>query len=301
MGETRPPTRLKDTVSGSTSQHGEDGVIEAVFDRIGVDSRTCVEFGAYDLVSLSNVYPLWSSGWRTLLIEADPARFAKLEADYAAHRARAPSDVQLANRLVAPSGSDSLDRILQQYGFPAEPDLLSIDVDGLELQLWRGLEQFRPRLVVVEYNPTIPPHIELIGGDRVGSSARALHRLGNEKGYSLVACIGWNAFFVDQEHGHHFTDTDDLDALFDSSYLWYAMQTYGGEIFYSAPPGLPWVQLYGRDTDAIEAVSVTLGKMRWTPFSVLVATVRNYALRPLKRLYTRANTRYLQARVERRR
>lgn len=272
-------------------------MIEAVFAEIGVSSRTCVEFGANDLVGFSNVYPLWSSGWQTLLIEGDPGLFAKLESDYAAHPARATSNVQLANRFVAQSGPDSLDRILEEHGFPTEPDLVSIDVDGLELQIWRGLQRFHPRLVVIEYNPTFPAHIELIGGDRVGSSALALQRLGNEKGYSLVACIGWNAFFVDQEHAGSFAGADDLDALFDPSFLSYAMQTYGGEIFYSSPPGMPWVQLFGRDTDTIEAVSVELGKMRWTPLSVAVATVRYYALRPLKHLYLETKNRYVGARL----
>ncbi len=294
---TRAPIRLSETTSGTASQHGENGVIAAIFDAIGVTSRTCVEFGAYDLTGFSNVYPLWSSGWQALLIEGDPRRFAKLASDYTAHPARDDSRVQLANRFVTPSGADSLDCILEQYSFPVEPDLVSIDVDGLELQIWRGLSRFRPRLVVIEYNPTVPAHIELIGGDRVGSSARALQRLGNEKGYSLVACIGWNAFFVDQAHAGSFADADNLDALFDPSHLRYAMQTYGGEIFYSSPPGLPWVQLYGKDTDSVESASVELGTMRWTPLSVLVATVRYYALRPLKRLYIQTKTRYMRAKL----
>ena len=145
--------------------------------------------------------------------------------------------------------------------------------------------------------PHRPGDIELIGGDRVGSSARALQRLGSEKGYSLVACIGWNAFFVDTEHARSFADADNLDALFDASHLRYAMQTYGGEIFYSSPPSLPWVQLYGKDTDSVESASIKLGIIRWTPWSVLVATVRYYALRPLKRLYIKTKNRRLNSKL----
>jgi hypothetical protein len=209
--------QLSQTVGGAHSQHGENGVIEAVFEAIGVSSRTCVEFGAYHLEKGSNVYPLWTDGWRALLIEGDLEQYAKICADYRAHPRHADGRVEIDNRFVTPTGPDSLDRILEEHGFPVDVDLVSIDVDGLELQVWRNLHRCRPRLVVIEYNPTIPAHIELVGGDQVGSSVLALHRLGREKGYSLVACIGWNAFFVEREHARLFADADDLGALFDPS------------------------------------------------------------------------------------
>jgi hypothetical protein len=276
--------RLDQAVAGEYSQHGEHGVIDAVFGAIGIRSRTCVEFGAYDLRRLSNVYPLWTTGWRALLIEGDDGRYAQLVADYRDHPQHAEGRVEIDHRFVAESGANSLDRILAEHGFPDDPDLVCIDVDGLDLQVWRGLQRVRPRLAVVEYNPTIPPHIDLVGGEGVGSSASALARLGREKGYSLVACIGWNGFFVEREHASLFEDADDLEALFDPSYLRHAMQTYGGEVFFSSPLHLGWVPLYGRDTEAIESSSNELGLVRWTVPGVVEATGRR-ALKPLKRRF----------------
>ena len=200
--------------------------------------------------------------------------------------------MEIKNRFVAESGPDSLDHILEEHGFPTDLDLVSIDIDGRDLQVWRGLQRFRPRLVIVEYNPSIPTHIELVGGDNVGSSASALARLGREKGYSLVACIGFNAFFVAREHANLFADADDLDALFDPSYLRYAMQSHGGEVFYSAPLNLQWVPLYARDTETIESCSTELGLVRRTLPRVIEATGRHW-LKPVKR-------RYLEARARRR-
>ena len=40
--------RLADFKSTVKSPHGEDGVIDAIFRQIGVEAKTCVEFGAYD-------------------------------------------------------------------------------------------------------------------------------------------------------------------------------------------------------------------------------------------------------------
>jgi hypothetical protein len=75
----------------------------------------------------------------------------------------------------------------------------------------------------------IPHNIELIGaakGNDIGCSVLSLAKLGQQKGYSLIACIDWNAFFVRREYAHLFADADDLDALFDPKYIRYAMQSY---------------------------------------------------------------------------
>ncbi|MDQ3246759.1 MAG: FkbM family methyltransferase, partial [Pseudomonadota bacterium] len=120
-----------------------------------------------------------------LLIEGDAQRYAKLKSDYAAHPQQGEGRVQIVNRFVAETGADSLDSILTEHGLPTNVDLVCIDVDGQDFHIWRGLQKFAPRLVVVEYNPTIPLHIELIGdgkGNNVGCSALALARLGREKG-----------------------------------------------------------------------------------------------------------------------
>ena len=125
----------------------------------------------------------------------------------------------------------------------------------------------------------IPHHIDLVGsakGNDIGCSVRSLARLGTEKGYSLVACIGWNAFFVSQEHAHLFADADNLDALFDASYVRYAMQSYHGEVFFSAPLHLGY-QPFLRDSDAIEFTSVNIGHLGddllWMTFTLLMETV----------------------------
>jgi hypothetical protein len=274
------PIRLDQFRSGAYSQHGEEGVIEAVFRAIGTKTKTCVEFGAYDLKKASNVYSLWTSGWRTLLLEPDWVKYAKLVRDYAAHPQASEQRLQIANRLVTEHGPDSLDSILAEYGFPKDLDLVSVDVDGTDYHLWRGLRSFEPRLVVVEYNPMIPPHLDIVGsgnGNHLGCSALSLMRLGREKGYSLVACIAWNAFFVRSEHAQLFVDADDLEALFDRSYLRYAIQSYQGEVFFSAPLPLRY-KPFRRDSAAIESSSVEIGRLGDTLGRVVKLGLLHYLL-----------------------
>jgi hypothetical protein len=297
------PLRLDQHASGATSQHGEEGMIRAVFDEIGVRSRTCVEFGAYDIERFSNVHSLWhDEGWRALLIEGDAARLKELRGQHEALPEDLRRRVTIARRFVTEDGPDRLDAILAEHGLPTDLDLLSIDVDGTDLHIWRGLERFRPRLVIVEYNATIPPHIDLVGAagaNHVSSSILALARLGAQKGYSLIGSIGWNAFFVEREHAHRFTDADDVEALFDRRHLRYAMQTLTGEIFFSGPPLVPYFPLFRTDSDAIERSSVDLDRMRYTPREVAEGAARG-VLRPLRRRSERLRGRLRQGALERR-
>jgi hypothetical protein len=271
--------RLADHKSATHSQHGEDGVIAAIFHEIGTKSKTCVEFGAFDLRDFSNVYPLWTTGWKTLLIEGNAERYRKLVADYAAYPGSANLHVSIVNKYVDVDGSNSLDNILSEFDFPVDLDLVVIDVDGMDFNIWRGCKRFQPRVVIIEYNSTIPQHIEIVGaantGNNIGCSVLSLTKLGTEKGYSLVACIGWNAFFVRREYGGLFTDADNLDALFDPTYIRYAMQSDNGEVFFSAPLVLSY-RPFLHDTDFIDTSSVTIGRLGDTLSFITKQTARQY-------------------------
>jgi hypothetical protein len=88
-------------------------------------------------------------------------------------------------------------------------DLLSIDIDSFDYYVWEAVGSVRPRVVVVEYNASLPPFVcktieysteaaPPVGTMYFGASLGALVKLGISKGYSLVGCslTGVNAFFV---------------------------------------------------------------------------------------------------------
>ncbi len=86
-------------------------------------------------------------------------------------------------------------------------DLLSIDVDGTDYFIWESLSEFLPRLVIIEFNPTVPNDIIFVQAKDAnvnhGCSLLALVTLGKQKGYELVCCTSTNAFFVRKEEFHH--------------------------------------------------------------------------------------------------
>ncbi len=144
------------------SQFGEDGIIEKIVSMLPV-SGWCVEFGAWDGKHLSNTHLLLSQkGWSGVLIESDPKKYQDLRATYVGNER-----VICLNRKVSFDGDDLLDNILESTPAPRELDLLSIDIDGNDYHVWKSVIRYRPKIVVIEFNNTIPNCIEFIRRPRV--------------------------------------------------------------------------------------------------------------------------------------
>ncbi len=188
--------QLNDYAKSVTSQYGEDGMIHEIFRRLpGDDSaRWCVEFGAWDGKHLSNSWSLWNQlGWHAVLIEGEKSRLDAL----ARSTAEMPT-VETILAYVANAGPNSLDSLLKSSEIPADFDVLSIDIDGDDYWIWEGLNEYSPKVVVIEYNESFPASLSFVQepGDYCGSSARAIYDLGLNKGYSLVALTRANLIFI---------------------------------------------------------------------------------------------------------
>ena len=187
---------LAERSANTYSQNGEDGILEAIFERIGTANQWCCECGAADGVFFSNTKKLIDADWNALLIEADEKQFKKLEALYPFDKAR------LFNTRVTPNGDNSLDRLLSVARAPLDLDLLVIDVDGQDYWLFNSLVRYRPRVVVVEYDPNAEPDFvpPLDGQGQAG--LQAVIKLGIGKRYYPVCATWCNVIFVQQELVH---------------------------------------------------------------------------------------------------
>lgn len=197
---------LHDFAANVYSQLGEDGMIAALFDVIGIEHHRCAEFGAWDGLFCSNTAHLWrDQGWQSIQIEPHPPRFKELKQN----TARKP--VLALNEVVLPANVNEL------CGRIGALDLLSIDVDGDDYELFAALT-LTPRVVVIEFNQSVPPHMDIrqvgIGkGHCFSSSAFALKKLADSKGYRLVGRSESNLFFV-----HESVQTD-LSEHFNTEYM----------------------------------------------------------------------------------
>jgi len=182
------------------SQNGEDGVLAELLRRIGAASHWFVEFGIESGVEGNCVFLADVMGWSGLFLEPQQDACNELHRKYSANPA-----IHTRHALVRP---ENIEQLFAQADVPAEPDVLSIDVDGNDYWIWQALTIFSPRIVVIEYNahwPLLKRWVQPYDSERVwqgtdnyGASLGALRALGEEKGYRLVhtELTGNNAFFV---------------------------------------------------------------------------------------------------------
>lgn len=228
-----------------TSQHGEDGIIERMFSIIGEESKWCVELGALNGTHDSNVWHLVKElGWSAVLIEADQTYFERLQREYTGF-----NRAHCVNAFVSFEGEQSLDTLFARTPLPRSFDLFSLDIDGNEYHLWESLSEYRPRVMVVEFNQTIPNEVSFIQprnmGIFQGSSLRAFIELGKRKGYELVATNEANAFFVLKELFPKFNIVDNsIETLrTDHRFETKLFQLYDGTLCISGYDRLLWHKL----------------------------------------------------------
>lgn len=179
-----------------TSQFGEDGIIRHIFEKIGTTNKWCIELGALNGTHHSNTRRLIAEeGWSAVLIEADPTYFEKLTEVY-----KDTPNAYPIQKFITFEGKDALDSVLAETPIPKDPDLFSLDIDGNEYHVWDSMHTYAPRVLVVEFNPSIPNEVTFIQPRDMrvfqGSSLRAIIALAKEKGYELAATNDTNGFFV---------------------------------------------------------------------------------------------------------
>jgi hypothetical protein len=197
------PGRLNRYDAQVYSQGGEDGLLQEIFRRIGTTNKTFCEFGSADGTE-NNSALLVTLGWGGLWMDGDGAAIERARARYA--DAVGKGRLQVQRQFIT---AENIETLMSAAKLPAELDLLSIDIDRNDYYVWQKITNFRPRVVVIEYNAMFPPGVDWVipydaqswWDQRTsywGASLSALERLGRTKGYSLVACTltGVNAFFV---------------------------------------------------------------------------------------------------------
>jgi hypothetical protein len=179
------------------SQNGEDGIIEELLNRLSITSGWTCEFGAWDGKYLSNTFALTERGWSGVFIEGDPEKYKDLLTTASSYPSIVPINAQVDHQ----DGPNSLDNLLASTPIPQDFDLLSIDVDSYDYQIWKSLKKYKPKLVIIEINSFVNPnnanHIhqpevyELTG-------FRPMFNLAKDKGYRFVIHTG-NMIFVRED------------------------------------------------------------------------------------------------------
>ena len=193
---------LQNHMANFHSQCGEDGVLAEIIRRLDLKDLWCCEFGAWDGRYASNTfYLVQQQSARVIMIEGDPIKYRDLLATAVQYPTITPVNAYVD---ADPASSNHLDRILAQTDIPRYFDILSIDIDGDDLDVWESITDYAARIVVIEINPRIEPGVMQRHRDveydpthnRDLNSFSSTVAVGQAKGYVLVCHTSCNLIFV---------------------------------------------------------------------------------------------------------
>lgn len=180
---------------GKYSQNSEHGIITECLRRINPEVKTGCEFGAPNFYYCSNLAQLSEEGWDIKMFDIDENIDARIK--------QAKITPENVNELVG------------------DVTILSIDCDNDDYHIWKAYK-YKPAIVIIEINSSIPPTVDEIPGNR-GASFKSMTELAINKGYSIVAHTG-NLILVWNKHKHFFPELTgypirDHELYFNKSFL----------------------------------------------------------------------------------
>lgn len=107
---------------------------------------------------------------------------------------------------------------MSETPIPTDFDFLSIDIDGMDYYILQSLKKFRPKLISIEFNPTIPNSVFFVQDKnpkiKQGASASAIWDLANSKDYTVIAATEINLFLLDDKYLDSFlADLEPIEVL----------------------------------------------------------------------------------------
>jgi FkbM family methyltransferase len=187
------------------------------------DNGVFVDVGAYDGITYSNTWGLVQRGWRGLAIEPNPATFQMLKKNYCPYLSIAILEAAIgkedfANITLAAAISTTsqeqaeeyvrcrwssgqeptaqvrmfpLNKVLEDFGISPGFDVLSLDVEGTELDVLDtfDVQKWNPKMAIVEaqqYHPIEP----------LARHAPAIDRYFEQAGYYKIYCDMVNSIYI---------------------------------------------------------------------------------------------------------
>lgn len=176
------------------SQNGEEGILEEC-QRRGVNIFHCVEIGGHDGRFCSNTAWVIETDIRVvtgLFVEADYDRYLQCKANWQHN----PNVRSQCSRVDGKNVNAFVDE---------RCDLLSLDTDGSDYQIFQGL-QAKPKIVIVEIDSSYPPDVHAFNADGAGTYRNTVE-LGISKSYFLLVHTG-NLVFVANEYRELFPEIE---------------------------------------------------------------------------------------------
>ena len=203
---------LLDYRNSCYSHIGNDGIIKYIFDKINIKKGSFVEFGAWDGEWNSNCRKLFENGWGGIFIESDLNNFNKLVKKYDKYKR-----ITCLNSYIGLSGNKLFDNVVKPYVNNDNIDFCSIDIDGLDLEVFETFERYCPTVICIEGGQMLHPYHKKISKVKakhnIQQSLKIMTNIFEKKGYRVL-CSYQDSFFIKQEFYSFFNVSSDLLTLY---------------------------------------------------------------------------------------
>ncbi len=176
----------------SFAQNNEDKIVIDLFFKKNIKNGVFIEFGAWDGVHLSNCKLLADHDWSGFFIEGNSLRFEDCKKNY-----KDNNKIKVLNKFI--DEKFTLNDLIKENNID-KIDVLSIDIDGKDLTELKRLTLVKPKVIIIEYNSTIPFDVECednIGGN--GSSYLSINNHLSKNNYELINFTVCNLIFIEKD------------------------------------------------------------------------------------------------------
>lgn len=203
------------------SQWGEDGIIQYLVSNLNINQRTFIEFGVEDFGESNCRFLMMKDQWHGFVIDGSSDNIERLRDSYFYWQSRLNSKAAFITR-------ENIAELLDESGFDKNIGLLSVDIDGVDYHVLEALHDWKPAILIVEYNeafgwkrpvsvpydPSFVRREKHVSNLYYGANLLAFHHLASNRGYALVGTnsVGSNAFFVRRELLNNAVKEIDLSA-----------------------------------------------------------------------------------------
>lgn len=187
------------------SQWGEDGILQFLTSVVPISARTFIEFGVETFSESNCRFLMMKDRWAGYVIDGSAKNIRRLRSSWYFWMYNLKARCEFIN-------CENIGDLLDDSGFGREPGILSIDIDGMDYWILQALVDWRPCILICEYNGlfgharaiTVPYEARFTRSGAhysnlyYGASLRAFHELVEPRGYAFVGCnmTGTNAFWV---------------------------------------------------------------------------------------------------------
>lgn len=185
-------------------------IIQYIFDTINIKQGFFLEFGAWDGINLSNARLLFEKNWNGMFIEGDKTKFEDLRDNYS------NTNILIEN-IYLDEQHNNINTVLENNKIQ-HIDFCSIDVDGLDLRLFKTFDDVLPTVVCIEGAQVLHPLFEgtisfEIERDNVTQSLYKYNQTFTKMGYRLLFAYQ-DCFFIKEEYFHLFDISNNLVELY---------------------------------------------------------------------------------------